>query len=59
MLRLTRRAVTSYAIGTEEDGSIVLSMFMGKREVSLADEWTPFLQAMFREERFVAESATS
>ncbi|MCI0392667.1 MAG: cupin domain-containing protein [Acidobacteria bacterium] len=58
VLRPTRRAVTSYAIGTEEDGSTVLSLYMGNREVSLADEWTPFLQTMFSEERFVAESAT-
>ncbi len=58
MLRLSRRAVTSYAIGTEDDGSEVISMYMGDREVSLDNEWVPFLRTMFHKESFVAESTT-
>jgi hypothetical protein len=58
MLRLTRRAVTSYAIGTEDDGSTVISMYLGPREVSLDNEWVPFLRTMFHKESFVAGSAT-
>jgi hypothetical protein len=58
LLRLTRRAVTSYAIGTEDDGSTVISMYLGAREVSLDNEWVPFLRTMFHKESFVAESAT-
>ena len=58
MLRLTRRAVTSYAIGTEDDGSTVISMYLGAREVSLDNEWVSFLRTMFQKESFVAESAT-
>jgi ribosomal protein L16 Arg81 hydroxylase len=58
VLRLTRRAVTSHAIGTEDDGSTVISMYLGAREVSLDDEWVPFLRTMIHKESFVAESAT-
>src|SRR5262249_16295532 len=58
MLRLTRRGVTSYAIGTEDDGSTVISIYMGDREVSLDNEWVPFLRTMFHKERFVAVSTT-
>jgi ribosomal protein L16 Arg81 hydroxylase len=58
VLRLTRRAVTSYAIGKEDDGSTVISMYLGPREVSLDNEWVPFLRTMFHKESFVAESAT-
>jgi hypothetical protein len=58
VLRLTRRDVIGCAMGTEEDGSTVISLHLGAREVSLADEWVPFLRTMFDKESFVAESAT-
>jgi ribosomal protein L16 Arg81 hydroxylase len=58
VLRLTRRGVTSYAIGTEDDGSTVISIYMGDREVSLDNEWVPFLRTMFHKERFIAVATT-
>lgn len=55
-LRLTRRAVLSYAEGMEEDGSHTISAFLGDKEISLSDEWVPFLRTMFCTESFVAEA---
>ena len=58
VLRPTRRGVTSYAVGTEEDGSTAIYLYMGRREVSLYNEWVPFIRSMFQQESFVAELAT-
>ncbi|HKQ72814.1 MAG TPA: cupin domain-containing protein [Blastocatellia bacterium] len=58
VLRPTLRGVTSYAVGVEEDGSTAIYLYMGRREVSLYNEWVPFIRTMFQQESFVAEVAT-
>ena len=58
-LRLSRRAPITCAVGNDSDGTPEFYLYYGKREVSVAGEWVPFLQTMVAKRRFTAESATT
>jgi hypothetical protein len=57
VLRLSRRAPVTYAVGKDADGSTIFTLYFGNREVSATDEWAPFLGKIVGEGQFVAEAA--
>jgi hypothetical protein len=57
VLRLSKRAPLRYALVAERDGRPSFSLFLGAKEVTVSEEWVPFMQSLVRQERFVAESA--
>lgn len=57
ILRISKRAPITYALGTDGDGDPCLHLYFATREMSVAGEWVPFLQTMVAQQRFTAESA--
>jgi len=58
LLRVSRRAPITFALGTDSDGEARLDLYFADKEVSVAGEWAPFLKTMLEKQRFTAESAT-
>jgi len=58
LLRVSRQAPITYALGTDRDGAARLDLYFADKEVSVAGEWVPFLKTMVARQRFTAESAT-
>jgi ribosomal protein L16 Arg81 hydroxylase len=58
LLRVSRKAPITYALGTDSDGEASLDLYFADKEVSVAGEWVPFLKTMVEKQRFTAESAT-
>lgn len=59
VLRRSKKAPMTYAVGTDQDGEPVFYLYFANREVCVGGEWVPFLRTLVEKEWFVAESATN
>jgi hypothetical protein len=59
VLRITKNAPTTYAIGTDRDGDTCFYLYVADKELSVGGEWVPFLKTMLDQETFIAESAVT
>lgn len=59
VLCLSKRSPVKYAVGTDSDGRTTMHLFYADKEVTMRDEWAPFLRTLVHEEWFVAESTTN
>jgi ribosomal protein L16 Arg81 hydroxylase len=58
LLRLSRRATITWALGTDQDGERCMTAFYADNEISVGGQWTPFLQTLVSQDMFAAQSAT-
>ena len=58
LLRVSRKAPITYALGTDSAGDATIDLYCAGKEVSVASSWVPFLRTMFAIQSFTAESAT-
>jgi len=58
LLRLSRRAPITYALGTGANGDRCIAVFYGDKEISVGAEWVAFLRTLVEHDEFVAGSAT-
>jgi hypothetical protein len=58
LLRVSRKAPITYALGSDSDGEARLDLYFADKEVSMAGEWAPFLKTMMEKQVFTAELAT-
>jgi hypothetical protein len=58
LLRLSRRAPITWALGSDAEGERCIAAFYLDKEISVGGESTPFLQTLVAQNVFAAESAT-
>jgi ribosomal protein L16 Arg81 hydroxylase len=58
VLRVSRNAPLTCAEGLDSDGDKYFYIYFANQEVSVDEEWTPFLKTIVEKRRFTAESAT-
>ena len=58
VLRRSKKAAMTSAIGTDQDDDPVFILYFANREVCIGGEWAPFLRTLAEQEEFIAESAT-